>query len=327
MLAHVPGTGSKPDQRQTWIYRTPTGETITTPRPPQGASRCFLRTRLTLWTAAIALLAVAAVVLGGRLMVQASLQDQRQALAEQLRIGFQAQRTLLDRQALWLTSALERAGPVDPAPSSDRWQARLRAVANTLHGDGQAVPEQLTIVDRRGQVVATWRPDGKVGATVPCATVRGLVTRWREVDRRPLVAGICAGDTQAHYVTLVPLRASGATMFLEVSSDLQATLRSLEQSLRIPRATCTRQRTSDLSGRSLVGGRGESFAGRVADRGRYRQQGAAGPDRRATGGRADERADRGAHAGGVAGPVRRDQHRRVAVLVSRSHLCWRRWSH
>ncbi|MEK7734904.1 MAG: hypothetical protein AAB329_05635 [Pseudomonadota bacterium] len=193
-----------------------------------------MRTRLTLWTAAIALLAVAAVVLGGRLMVQASLQDQRQALAEQLRIGFQAQRTLLDRQALWLTSALERTGPVDPAPSSDRWQARLRAVANTLHGDGLAVPEQITIVDRRGQVVATWRPDGKVGATVPCATVRGLVTRWREVDRRPLVAGICAGETQARYVALVPLRASGATMFLEVSSDLRAALRGLEQSLRIP---------------------------------------------------------------------------------------------
>lgn len=203
----------------------------TAPRARRGAS---LRTRLTLWTAAIALLAVAAVVLGGRLMVQASLQDQRQALAEQLRIGFQAQRTLLDRQALWLTSALERTGPVDPAPSSDRWQARLKAVANTLHGDSPAVPEQLTIVDRRGQVVATWRPDGKEGATVPCATVRGLVTRWRDVDRRPLVAGICAGETQARYVALVPLRASGGTMFLEVSSDLRAALRSLEQSLRMP---------------------------------------------------------------------------------------------
>ncbi len=200
----------------------------TAPGVRRGAS---LRTRLTLWTVAIAVLAVAAVVLGGRLIVQASLQDQRQALTEQLRTGFQAQRTLLDRQAQWLTAALERGGPVAPAP--DRWQTRLRTVATTLHGDGLAIPEQLTIVDRRGQVVTTWRADGKEGAPAPCATVRALATRWRDIDRRPLAAGICAGEAQARYVVLVPLRAS-PTLFLEVSSDLQVALRGLEQSLRIP---------------------------------------------------------------------------------------------
>lgn len=199
--------------------------------PSRTRRRVSLRLRLTVWTAGIALLAVAAVLLGGRWMYQASLQDQRQALADQLRAGFQAQRSLLDRRAQWLAAWLEQTGA---ASSPELWRTRLKAVAGTLGRDGLPAPGHLALLDRRGQVIATWRPEGAATVQSSCDSVRSLATRWRDDNPRPVGAGICARGAEAHYQVLVPVRTGGDTMFLEVSSNLQPVIRGLEQDLQYP---------------------------------------------------------------------------------------------
>ncbi len=198
---------------------------------PRARRAVSLRSRLTVWIAGIAVLAVAAVLLGGWLMYKAGLQDQRQALADQLRTGFQAQRSLLDRRALWLAALLEQTGD---ASSSELWRTRLKAAAGTFGRDGLPPPGQLALIDRRGQVIATWQPEGTVMAPSPCDSVRSLATRWRDNNHRRLGAGICARGAQAHYLVLVPLRAGSETIFLEVSSNLQPVIQGLEQNLQYP---------------------------------------------------------------------------------------------
>lgn len=198
---------------------------------PKARRAVSLRSRLTVWTAGIALLAVVAVLLGGWQMYKAGLQDQRQALADQLRTGFQAQRNLLDRRAQWLATLLEQSGA---ASSSEFWRTRLKTAAGTLGRDGLPPPEQLALINRRGQVIATWQPEGAATVQLPCDSVRSLATRWRDENHRPLGADICARGAQAHYLVLVPLRAGTETIFLEVSSNLQPVIRALEQNLQYP---------------------------------------------------------------------------------------------
>lgn len=198
---------------------------------PKARRAVSLRSRLTVWTAGIALLAVVAVLLGGWQMYKAGLQDQRQALADQLRTGFQAQRNLLDRRAQWLATLLEQSGA---ASSSEFWRTRLKTAAGTLGRDGLPPPEQLALINRRGQVIATWQPEGAATVQLPCDSVRSLAARWRDENHRPLGADICARGAQAHYLVLVPLRAGTETIFLEVSSNLQPVIRALEQNLQYP---------------------------------------------------------------------------------------------
>jgi len=198
--------------------------------------RASLRSCLGLWMIAIAVLAVAAILTGGQLMHRASLDDQRQALAEHLRVSFQSQRALLDARALWLAAALDREGAITGRNGSKLSAAQLtdRLQALAAMAGGWNAPKQLTLVDRHGQVVATWPGGDRAKTGIPCGTVRNLVGHWRPGHARRVAAGICARNTHADYVVLAPLRTSRAEVFLEVSTDLRQSLRGLEQNLQMP---------------------------------------------------------------------------------------------
>jgi diguanylate cyclase (GGDEF)-like protein len=213
-----------------YLNQTSTDSASSSAPAPAAARAVSLRSRLTAWALALAVLAVTAVALAGWLMYRASLSDQRQALAEQLRAGFQAQRSQLDHRAQWLAATLEQAGP---AASADQWSVRLKNIAGTLSRDNLRAPTRLALIDRQGQALATWQPEG-AGASPVCDSVRALASRWRDNKRGALAVGICAPGNETRYVVLAPVGTGPNMKFLEVTSNLLPSIQRLEQHLQSP---------------------------------------------------------------------------------------------